>query len=279
MLAFFGSVLAVGAMRRAPIPGVADLAQQAFFPGVLLDVAALLALVRVWAALSAGNRGVARRSAAIVYVAGATLATLSRESVFTALGAFDTAFRFQAVAVVVAFAGLLWVLADALRRSGRLHGAGAIYGIALWFWVIELARERGALVSLGEIPWWAGFGEVGLLVLPIAAVLAVQLARPNGAWPLVFPGGLELWSGLDLAIVALGAGTLFARPLAIVLPPWAATAALANAAVAAAIWVYLRRRSPGDRELRLAVPLVLLPSMAFAAAAAGFYGIASPLLR
>jgi hypothetical protein len=176
-----------------------------------------------------------------------------------------------AIALGSAFQGVLWLLADGLTRTGRLHGSAAIFAMFVWFWLIGVMGRAGVLLGSGELPAWHVVRALGL-VAPIVLALGGVLALPNRRWPLPFLAGTELRSGLDFALVALAAGSLLGRILdaiaggfvALSLP--IATPLGATAVVGAMLVAWGRARDPGGpREVRLFVPVIALPTLASAA--------------
>lgn len=259
MATFVGSFLVLTALSRiAPYGGEPP-------ASVLLATGESLLLLRAVARWT-GRRG----AAAAVFLGIAVVHAI------VAVGVARAASHAGGVALLVLVQVLVWGLAEAISRTGRLHGGASVYAMFAWIDIIRQLHDAAGRFGAGEAPATVVLAPLTLL-LPMLLAFGGALALPNGRWPLRVFAGVEARSGLDLVLLVLAAGLLAAFParaLGAILdvPHAVSTAAVATVVILAASRSYLRAREPGKRDLRLIPPLFLLPTLAGISIALGYHG-------
>lgn len=231
--------------------------------------------VPVGALVAGGGILLAVRAAAHLWAGAASEPAVA--ALFLALAGVSTFGAFP-VAGTIALVGVLavaWLLADAIARTGRLHGASTVFAMIAWIGIVTALRALGAAWSHGTATPLAVAGELSV-VLPLMLALVGGLLLPSARWPALV-GPLEALSPLDLVLETLTIGLVAAGPFraagrALGVPGGPVTALVATVVVLAVGSAYVRHRVPGPRDPRLIPPLILLPALALGALWAGTRG-------
>lgn len=195
-LAASGVLVAV--LSRTPLPGLDPELVLRLPPGSAtpfgVELAVPLVLIRAmasrYAAASPASGPACRRAAAGLFLALAAVSgwalTVSMEDLYEGgirlVADPGTAFRGLGVTTIVGAHAILWLLADCLGRSGRVHGSLAVCGLLVVGSMSRMSPD--------------GLGLVGAVAVAIGA-----LGLPGWRWPVVLGVGVDLRSWLDWVLL------------------------------------------------------------------------------